>query len=260
MRAAVLALGLVAMLERQARAEPYDLAWDLDIDGPVTVVGGLAWIASESVKGTYGPHTCHWCATNGFDLAARDLRWGDTLAAHALSNAIGFAVGPALIMGADFLAAFHDKSWKRFFVDFVLITEAAMAAADVNQFVKFTVTRERPFAYALSPADKAAPNRSTDENLSFYSGHTTLMFALATGAGTVASLRGYRFAPLVWAVGLPLAFATGYLRVAADDHWMTDVLVGMAAGAAIGFAIPFFAHKRIHIVPNGAGAAIGGIF
>jgi membrane-associated phospholipid phosphatase len=262
-RAALVAIGLVTVLETEARAEnrePHALAWDPDIDIPLTVVAGLGWIGTESVKGTFGPNPCHWCSTNGFDEAARDLRWGDTLAAHALSNVLGFAVGPALILGADFLAAFHDKTWKQFFVDALLVTEAAMAASVVNQFVKFSVARERPFATHLSAAEKLAPNRSTDEHLSFYSGHTTLMFSLATSAGTIASMRGYRWAPLVWAIGLPCAFATGYLRVAADDHWMTDVIVGAVAGAAIGFTIPFFAHRRVKVIPNGAGAALAGSF
>jgi len=239
---------------------PRALNWDVDVDGPLTVAGGLGWIASEVLKETYGPSACSWCSTNGFDLAGRDLRWSDPKAAHQISNVLAFAAGPALVFGADLLAAHHDGDWKSFLVDALLVTEATIAASDLNQIVKFTAARERPYATFLSPAEKLAPDRSRDEHISFYSGHTTFAFAFATSAGTIASMRGYRWAPLVWAIGLPYAFATGYLRVAADYHWMSDVLVGMATGAAIGFAIPFFAHKPIKLVPQGAGLAVGGIF
>ena len=78
-------------------------------------------------------------------------------------------------------------------------------------------------------------------------------------------MRGYRWAPLVWAVGAPFAFVTPWLRMAADKHWFTDVLVGAAAGAAIGFALPFLAHHparvggaTVRLVPQGAGAAVAG--
>jgi membrane-associated phospholipid phosphatase len=57
-------------------------------------------------------------------------------------------------------------------------------------------------------------------------------------------MRGYRLAPLVWGVGMPLAAATGYLRIAADKHYLTDVVVGALFGAAVGVALPLLAHGR----------------
>jgi membrane-associated phospholipid phosphatase len=73
-------------------------------------------------------------------------------------------------------------------------------------------------------------------------------------------MRGYRWTPLVWLVGLPFAFATSYLRVASDDHWMSDVLVGVAAGTGMGVAIPYLAHTRVRIVPAGGTVAVVGSF
>ncbi|HET9554449.1 MAG TPA: hypothetical protein VFP50_15910 [Anaeromyxobacteraceae bacterium] len=34
------------------------------------------------------------------------------------------------------------------------------------------------------------------------------------------------------------AAATGWLRVAADRHWATDVLAGAAAGTTVGLVVP----------------------
>jgi hypothetical protein len=97
-----------------------------------------------------------------------------------------------------------------------------------------------------------APRASERDDLSFYSGHTTEAVSLAVAAGTVASLRGYRLAPLVWGTSLPVALVTGYLRIAADRHYFTDVLVGAVAGAAVGFLVPYLFHR-----PDGAEANAG---
>src|SRR6059058_3168029 len=94
-------------------------------------------------------------------------------------------------------------------------------------------------AYEMSLRDWSSDVCSSDlhaagDNLSFFSGHATLAFALATSAGTVASMRHHRLAPVMWAVGLLLATTGGYLRIAADRHYATDVLTGALVGSAVG--------------------------
>src|SRR4029077_11064630 len=42
----------------------------------------------------------------------------------------------------------------------------------------------------------------------------------------------------IWIGGVGLAGSTGYLRVAADRHFLTDVLVGAAVGTAVGTLMP----------------------
>ena len=49
-------------------------------------------------------------------------------------------------------------------------------------------------------------------------------------SGTIASLRGYSLAPLVWGSGALIALSTGYLRIAADKHYLSDVLTGLVIG------------------------------
>jgi membrane-associated phospholipid phosphatase len=257
-------VALLLVLETEARAEPpQPLAYSLEIDGPIALAGVVGWTTAISLRETIGAATCRWCGTNSFDLAARRaLLWGDTTTAETLVNVIGFVVGPAATLGADFLAASHEGAWREGLVDALLISEAATLASDVNLAVRFSVGRQRPWAWAAaqSPATAAQATSTRDANMSFYSGHATMMFAVATAAGTIATMRGYRWTPLVWLVGMPLAAATSYLRVASDDHWMTDVLVGVAAGSSMGFAIPYLAHKRVRIVPAGGTVSIVGSF
>ncbi|MDB4987793.1 MAG: hypothetical protein JWN04_2971, partial [Myxococcaceae bacterium] len=52
-------------------------------------------------------------------------------------------------------------------------------------------------------------------------------------------------APLIWALGVPLAALTGYLRLAADKHYFTDVLTGALVGSAVGFLVPWL-HTHVH--------------
>ena len=109
--------------------------------------------------------------------------------------------------------------------------------------MKFTAGRERPFVHALPADQKPLTARPADNNVSFYSSHTSFAFSLAVSTATVASMRHYRWAPVIWGVGLVSAAAVGYLRIAADQHYFTDVLVGAAAGSAIGFAVPYGFHR-----------------
>jgi membrane-associated phospholipid phosphatase len=39
-------------------------------------------------------------------------------------------------------------------------------------------------------------------------------------------------------IGFPVAALTGYLRIAGDKHYMSDVLTGAAVGSAIGYMVP----------------------
>ena len=60
---------------------------------------------------------------------------------------------------------------------------------------------------------------------------------------TVASMRGYRLAPLVWTAGILFGVGTGYTRIAADRHYFTDVIAGAGIGTVIGAGIPLLFHS-----------------
>ena len=58
----------------------------------------------------------------------------------------------------------------------------------------------------------------------------------------VAHQRGYRSETAIWVGGMAMGVATGYLRIAADKHWLSDVLVGTVIGLGSGLAIPLVFH------------------
>jgi membrane-associated phospholipid phosphatase len=249
----------------------YNVAVDLSI-----AIGGAAlWTTLELTKSSLAV-PCRWCdrdsagnnTLNGFDTAVRNaLRWSDTKSANLWSSVFSFGLAPSAGIAIGAAIAAHDHRMKEFPADLLVVAESAAIAMDINQVTKFAVARERPDVHARTPAERSA-NRGNDDNLSFFSGHATLGFALATSAGTIASMRHYRMAPAMWITGMAHATVGSYLRVAADRHYATDVVTGAVVGAACGFMVPYFEHKPHPLdaqltpvpVPAGAGVSLTGVF
>jgi membrane-associated phospholipid phosphatase len=234
------------------------LRYDLKVDLPLTAAASIGWIVSEAFKGHLAPANCHWCVANDFDDAARQsLRWRSTGTADTLSSVTAFALAPLVVGAVYTLAATHDRPgrdmpWRDLFIDGVLVVEATALALDLNQVVKFSVGRERPYVHALPAADKRRTADPADNNTSFFSFHATFAFALATSASTLAFLRRHRWAGWVLGAGLTVATTTAYLRVAADRHYLSDVLTSAAVGSAVGFGVPWVFHRRAPEVRSSA--------
>jgi membrane-associated phospholipid phosphatase len=239
---AALLIGLAAGVARAA--EPDQLVYDLRVDGAVTAGAAALWAGSELLKSHLAPADCRWCESNGLDDGVRSaLRWTDRAhTAVTLSNAGAYLVAPSAAVGLTALAAGHEGRLREVGVDALLMAEATALAGSLDQLVKFTAGRQRPYAHAGLPNPDPRPG-ADDRNLSFYSAHATVTFALAASAGTIARLRGYRWAPWIWAAGAAIAASTAYLRIAADQHYFTDVVTGAAVGAGVGVAVPYFFHR-----------------
>lgn len=221
----------------------------------MTAIGGALYLTSEYfVKDKLAPESCHWCVPGSFDSNMRGrMKWDNTDRAHQLSNLTGFVLAPVSAIGLITIAGWgeHGGMTAHWLDDTLPILESGIGASLFSQATKFAVGRERPEAHFAE-----AHVVNVDDNLSFYSGHTTLAFSLAVSSGMVAHYRNYRMEPIVWATGLTIATATGYFRIAADKHYFTDVAVGAAAGAAVGVVVPTLLHRpnleglSIHATPN----------
>ncbi len=259
--AALIVLAGLVTAPCPARADDEVAPVDRGLHGPIVLTGVTLYILGESVlKGPISPDTCRWCGPVLFDGAVRDaLVWPRRDIAHQLSNATGFVGAPLAAFGGLALAARLDDRSGTFVDDALIVAESAVLSGTVNYLIKAAVGRERPFVHALADEDKPLTRRPQDNNLSFYSGHSAYSMSLAVSAGTVASMRGYRWAPAIWGTGVGLSLTTGYLRIAADKHWTTDVVVGWVAGAAIGYLVPQFHRKssRTGVVPSATGQTVG---
>jgi len=248
-RAAALAAALsLSASPFAARAQEPDLRLDTEpelrhatSDIWITVAGyGLA-LGADLAKDRLAPETCRWCGTNALDDGVRNLLlWDHSDRARTASNVLVVAM-PAAVAGYTLLAGKAGPGLEEGAWDLLYVAEAGALAEGLTTLVKFVAGRQRPYAVHgnWAEADRAP---DPDDNLSFWSAHTSFTFALAAGAGTIASMRGRDEAPWVWTVGMVAASAVGYFRIAADKHHFTDVLAGAAVGTALGIGVPRLRH------------------
>jgi membrane-associated phospholipid phosphatase len=249
------------------------LNWNPKIDIPVTGVLVSGWVLSEfAFKFAIAPKACRWCETNGFDTGIRSA-FNPSLTPSSngiasfdmASNITGFVALPLGLLGLDALLSWRDRTFQdTFLVDLTLMLEATFTALAINQFTKFLVGRARPYTVGASDILLAEHQSSNDHFLSFFSGHSTFSFGLAVSAATIMSMRNYRHAWLAWLVGIPLAATTAILRLAADKHWGSDVLLGTAMGALFGAGMPLLFHAAkdwpVTVAPISNGISVAGRF
>jgi membrane-associated phospholipid phosphatase len=148
--------------------------------------------------------------------------------------------------------------------DLVVFTETVALNSALVTGVKYLVQRPLPLTYA----GRDGLPRQAQGYRSFYSGHTSTAVSALTAAAWTLQLRD---GPQAWpwiVTGLAGA-SVATERVLAGRHFPTDVLVGAAAGFAVGTLVPL-AHARgspfraapVSIVPatSGRGLAIAGRF
>ncbi len=219
----------------------------------LAIIGTSTLLALVLASPAATPRRCTVCGFGELDESMREsLAWRDPLAARHASDLLANAVIPVAALANSAVFSWRGGEPSAFWTDALVLAEVASVSTGLDAVAKDAVARRRPSA-SLSARGAA------DE--SFYSGHTSLAFAVAAGAGTVSTLRGYPSAPWVWGGGMALAAGVGYLRVAGDAHWTTDVVAGAAAGGLVGFAVPWFLHRvpasyRLDLEPAPGGVAI----
>jgi membrane-associated phospholipid phosphatase len=121
-----------------------------------------------------------------------------------------------------------------------MYAETLLLNSAVVQLLKGWTNRVRPYGYNEDPRVPLEMKLSKHAVRSFPSGHAGNAFAGAVFLGEVfgrlhpdSSAR-----PWVWTVSLSAATATAVLRVLAGKHFVSDVVVGSAIGAAAGAVIP----------------------
>ncbi|HET9555285.1 MAG TPA: phosphatase PAP2 family protein [Anaeromyxobacteraceae bacterium] len=253
---AAAALLLLAAAPR-ALAERGELRYRLEVDLPLTLGATAFWAGTELAKPQLAPSTCRVCGVDGLDARARQLLvlpWIEP--PRRASDVLVGAVMPLGVATHALLASrAGGQGWREGFVDLLVVSEAVTIAGSLGQVVKYAVGRQRPFVHY---GNYTNPDRrpDPDDNLSFWSGHTAMAFSLAVGAGTVAHLRRDPGAPWVLGVGLGAATVVGYLRIAGDKHYLTDVLVGAAVGSAAGWAVPWLMHRPETSGPSAPGPRV----
>jgi len=228
---------LTSLAQDAAGESPSRVRADWAVDS--VIVGGSAAmnLTLLLMENELSPSQCKWCRQNSFDNAVTDaLSWPNPKYAATTSDIIAFGVIPALSLGGIALSSSLSGRYRELGHDTMIMAQVLLLNTMLNQFTKVIVGRERPYA---SRGNIGGYSNENDKNLSFYSGHTSFVFAAVVGAATLAHYQGYDAEPYLWAIGIPLATLVAYLRVAAQKHYLSDVLVGAGIGSLIGFLIPY---------------------
>jgi membrane-associated phospholipid phosphatase len=214
---------------------------------------------------------CHWCDVdavgvdrlNKLDDWGLNLRWGDgTGNATKVADGLSWATLVTSVMVPAYFAG-RTSEGGRFARNFAIISFAAFSADAITSLVKVAAARERPYSYRLTKAGDPGP-RPGSAYRSFFSGHTSVAFAStfvgsrlmdlypAMREGKSTGNRGVK-KWLLWTSPV----LTAYLRIAADKHFVTDVLVGAGTGFLVGGYVA--AHVKPGIPPDRRGKQAAGL-
>ena len=125
--------------------------------------------------------------------------------------------------------------------------QAHAIAQGLTGIVKWAVRRERPIAASCRESGGAGDAQCEGhiEPSSFFSGHASMAFtsaALVCVHHTELGLIGEGGAAAACASALALAGGVGALRIMADRHYASDVIVGAAVGMVSGWLLPYILH------------------
>ena len=222
---------------------PYQLRLDVDI--AVVALGFTLWGGTSLIAGTVPPAFCGGSATPPCDPS--QLNALDKLAvghssepARTAANVLSFI--PIAYLAIDMIDV-GPRHWKTYLTDLWVVAEALAWNGAIQDLLRRAVRRPRPFL--STPGVYPSERDSPDAGFSFYSGHTSFAFALATASAYTFTLRHpksqWRF--VVWPALMAIASIEPILRIYSGDHFPTDVIVGALAGSAIGLLFPAV-HRR----------------
>lgn len=174
-----------------------------------------------------------------FDRWATQQDASKTSQAHETSNYIMYGA-----VALPLFLAFDPKIRKDWLSLSVLYVETHAANSALYFLSAGTIDRIRPFVYSqdMPLNDKM----SSGTKASFFSGHTSTTAVSTFFMAKVFSdyhpeLGNKKY----WLYGAALIppLVVGYLRIKAMRHFPTDIITGLAVGAAVGILVPHL-HKR----------------
>jgi hypothetical protein len=157
--------------------------------------------------------------------------------------------------------------------------EAYAVTVMLNSITKRLTARARPDTQECEKSANYDSHCSgKDRYMSFYSGHAAVS---ATSAGLICAhhqnlaLYGKPWDGVACGASIMLTSLTGALRVVADRHWASDVLVGHLVGFSTGYFLPQLLHYQVRrsddnatgvrgmfplAGPNGTSVTVFGVF
>ncbi len=230
---------------------PYRVNLVLDI-GVILVGTAVMSIPRMMVNDGPGPSCgldCNPGDINAFDRAT--MAEGSQTAGD-VSDIVMFSFIPLMFVfdAIDVGVSKPHDGWRGFGIDLLVLLETMSLTLNVNGLVAMIVRRPRPYVYDKSDSDEF--RTEGEAAMSFYSGHTSVVFALATAYSRLFMLR-HPDSPLIapiWLFTYAAAGTVGALRVISSAHFLSDVLVGAVTGVGFGLFVPW-----LHELPRKKGSS-----
>ncbi|HWE26757.1 MAG TPA: phosphatase PAP2 family protein [Polyangia bacterium] len=229
---------------------PYALRLDVDI--AVLTLGTVLWGGTSLIGTTTtqppfcGGTSTPACDPSGLNALDRLALGRSSQPARTAADIISFV--PIAYLGLDMFDV-GPRHWKTYLTDLWVVAESLAWNGAIQDIVRRAVRRPRPFLYTagIYPSERDSP----ESGFSFYSGHTSFAFALATSASYTFALRHphSKWRYVVWPALLAVASIEPILRVYSGDHFPTDVIIGAVAGSAVGLFFPAV-HRRLKSIPK----------
>jgi membrane-associated phospholipid phosphatase len=226
--------------------EPAPLAVNLDVDLQVLVTGLLTTLAPNNPNFTLAAPVPRSSGAldrsevNALDrtVIGNDAGWASSLSDVTLYGAMSLPYAALLIDAAG-----RGGDWAGLGADALVLTKTYAVNALVCGLVKQMARRPRPYMYDPNASDEQ--REANNSHRSFFSGHTSISFSLATSYSYLFTLRHPDSPYLlpVWLGSHALAGTTAVMRVLAGKHFWSDVMVGALVGSAIGLAVPWL-HRQ----------------
>ncbi len=139
----------------------------------------------------------------------------------------------------------------------VMFLETMSTTAAMFTITAGLVERSRPKVYneELSVSERLR----NDNQRSFYSGHVAASAAASFFAAKVFNdyFPDSNAKPYIWAGAALLPATVGYFRIKSGNHYLTDVILGYALGAATGILVPELHKKKNNNLTISAGVGNG---
>ena len=224
-------------------AAPYrvDPPTDLVMTGGMLALAGIEELATQS--SLRGGSTCplapggNYCDKSKLLPIDRSVVGNHSAAWRNVSDIGQYAAFsvPVLATSLDAWLSESDTPVADAATETLVMAEAMAATTLVTGIFKLAVRRARPAQYVPGRADG-----SIWQDVSFLSGHSSAAATAGTAYATTFWLNHpdspARF--LVVGAAVALAGVTGYGRIAAGEHFYTDVLAGFVLGGTIGWLVP----------------------
>ena len=122
----------------------------------------------------------------------------------------------------------------------IIYLETLLLNFGATNLTKSAVRRPRPFMYNPSDEIPMSLKMKKSAQYSFFSGHTSFTAAMSFLTAKLHNdfYPDSKASPVIWGLAAAIPAYTGIQRIRGGKHFVTDVLVGYAVGAAIGILVP----------------------